>query len=81
MSELSYNAANAKEQAKAYVASILKALGTRDPMEVLAETPAVLRVAVSGLTAAQAGTPERAGKWSVRHVVQHPRHASRREGR
>ena len=71
MSELSYNAANAKEQAKAYVASILKTLGTRDPMEVLAETPAVLRVAVSGLTAAQAGTPERAGKWSVRHVVQH----------
>jgi hypothetical protein len=71
MSELSYSAANAKEQAKAYVESILKALGSRNPMEVLAETPAVLRLAVSGLTPAQAGAPERAGKWSVRQVVQH----------
>jgi hypothetical protein len=71
MSELSYSATNAREQAKAYVASILKALGSRDAMEVLAETPAVLRGAVAGLSASQDGTPERAGKWSVRHVVQH----------
>jgi len=71
MSELSYGASNAREQAKAYVASILKALGSRDAMEVLAETPVTLRRAVSGLTAAQDGTPERAGKWAVRHVVQH----------
>jgi DinB superfamily len=71
MSELSYSAANAKEQAKAYVASILKALGSRDPMEVLAETPGTLRRAVSGLTPSQDGAPERAGKWSVWQVVQH----------
>ena len=71
MSELSYSASNAREQAKAYVASILKALGSRDALEVLAETPAALRLAVSGLTASQDGAPERAGKWSVRHVVQH----------
>ena len=71
MSELSYNAANAREQAKDYVASILKALGSRDPMEVLASTPEALRRAVSGLTREQDGTPERAGKWSVRQVVQH----------
>ena len=71
MSELSYNAANAREQAKAYVASILEALGSRDAMEVLSETPSALRRAVSGLTPLQDGTPERAGKWSVRQVVQH----------
>jgi len=71
MSELSYSASTAREQAKAYVASILKALGSRDAMEVLAETPEALRRAVSGLTPALDGTPERAGKWSVRQVVQH----------
>jgi DinB family protein len=71
MSELSYSASNAREQAKAYVASILKALGSRNAMEVLMETPGTLRRTVSGLTAAQDGTPERAGKWSVRQVVQH----------
>ena len=71
MSDLSYSAANAKEQAKAYVASILKALGSRDPYEVLAGTPGALRRAVAGLTREQDGTRERAGKWSVRHVVQH----------
>ena len=71
MSQLSYSAANAKEQAKQYVASLLKLLGTRDPLEVMAETPGKLRQAVAGLTAAQDGTRERAGKWSVRHVVQH----------
>jgi len=71
MSELSYSASNAREQAKTYVASILKALGSRDALEVLAETPAALRRDVSGLTASQDGTPERAGKWSIRHVVQH----------
>ena len=43
MSELSYSASKAREQARAYVASILKALGSREAMEVLAETPATLR--------------------------------------
>lgn len=71
MSNLSYSAANAVEQADAYVASILGALGSRDPMEVLAEVPERLRQSVAGLTAQQDGTPEGAGKWSVRQVVQH----------
>ena len=67
----SYSATNAKEQAKAYVASILKALGSRDAMEVLAETPdgsppRRLRAHRS------AGQRSRAcRKWSVRQVVQH----------
>ncbi|MEO8586461.1 MAG: DinB family protein [Acidobacteriota bacterium] len=71
MSELSYSSSSAREQAKAYVARILDALGPRDALKVLAETPAVLRGAVGGLTPAEDGREERAGKWSVRHVVQH----------
>jgi DinB superfamily len=71
MSELSYSASNAVGQAQAYVASLMRALGSRDPLEVLASTPEALRDAVRGLTSAQDATPERPGKWSVRHVVQH----------
>jgi len=58
-------------QPQAYVASLLQALGTRDPLEVLAETPTALRAAVAGLTREQDATPERPEKWSVRQVVQH----------
>ena len=71
MSVLSNNAANAAAEVQAYVASILQALGSRDPMEALTETPDALRQAVAGLTPQQDGTPERPGKWSVRQVVQH----------
>ncbi len=71
MSDLSYSASNAAAQAQAYTASILRALGSRDPLEVLAETPGLLRQAVAGLTPQQETTPELPGKWSVRQVVQH----------
>ena len=71
MSESANSFPDAVAQAKAYVAAILAALGSRDAMEVLAETPSVLRTAVAGLTSEQDGTPERPGKWSVREVVQH----------
>jgi hypothetical protein len=71
MSELSNNASSAAGQAEAYTAAILRALGSRDPLEVLAETPGALRQAVAGLTPEQEATPERPGKWSVRQVVQH----------
>jgi hypothetical protein len=70
MSELDYRPSDA-EALKAYLNALLQALGSRDPMEVLAETPEALRRAVAGLTPEQNGTPERPGKWSVRHVVQH----------
>ncbi|MFL6259279.1 MAG: DinB family protein [Thermoanaerobaculia bacterium] len=56
---------------QAYVNSLLQALGSREPMEVLAETPEALRRTVAGLSREQDGTPERPGKWSVRQVVQH----------
>ena len=71
MAELAYSASNAVAQASAYTAALLQALGSRDPLEVLAETPAALRQAVAGLSPEQDGTPERPGKWSVRQVVQH----------
>jgi hypothetical protein len=71
MSELVNRASDAAAQAGAYVAALLQTLGSRDPFEVLAETPAALRAAVAGLTPEQEATPERPGKWSVRQVVQH----------
>ncbi|MEA2561006.1 MAG: hypothetical protein QOH06_2510 [Acidobacteriota bacterium] len=71
MSEFANSFPDAVSQADAYVAAILAALGSRDPLELLAETPTVLRTAVAGLTSEQDGTPERPGKWSVRQVVQH----------
>lgn len=55
----------------AYIASILDALGSRDPFEVLTEMPETLRKAVAGLTPEQESTPEKPGKWSIRQVVQH----------
>jgi len=40
-------------------------------MDVIAETPALLRAAASGLTATQLDTPYRQGGWTVRQVVHH----------
>jgi hypothetical protein len=71
MSDLQNPASGAAAQAEAYVASLMAALGSRDPLTVLAETPDVLRQAVSGLSPEQETAAEAPGKWSVRQVVQH----------
>lgn len=71
MSDLAQQAASAADQARAYVAALFAALGSREPIEVLREMPAALREAFGGLSPRQLSTPERAGKWSVRQVVQH----------
>ena len=55
----------------AYVDAVLGELGDRDPLDVLARTPAALGEATAGLSGADARRPERAGKWSVQHVVRH----------
>ena len=73
MSELSNSASTAAvpDQFRAYINSILQALGSREPLAVMAETPEALRRAVAELSREQDGTPEKPGKWSVRQVVQH----------
>ncbi len=71
MSEFSNSSSDSADQIKAYVAGLLRMLGSRDPLEVLAQTPAALRDVVAGLTPEQDGTPEKQGKWSIRQVVQH----------
>jgi hypothetical protein len=71
MSELSNSFSSTPSEIQTYVASILGALGSRDPMEALTEMPDALRQAVAGLTPQQEATPEAPGKWSVRQVVQH----------
>lgn len=55
----------------AYTASLLTALGTREPLDVLRETPAALRNAVAGHTPKDLARPEKRGKWSARQVIQH----------
>src|SRR5690349_20612771 len=53
-----------------FPASVTKA--ERDQMiSQIAETPALLRKAVAGLTAAQIETPYRPDGWTVRQVVHH----------
>jgi hypothetical protein len=56
---------------QAYVATLLDALGSRDPFEVLAGTPEALRLAVAGLTSEQEKRPEAPGKWSSRQALRH----------
>lgn len=71
MSDLASQAPTAVDPVRAYVATILDALGSREPFEVLRETPFALRHAIAGLSPEQLSAPERGGKWSVRQVVQH----------
>jgi DinB family protein len=71
MSTLKYSAATAQEQAQAYIAAILEALGSRDPLEVMREMPGAIRRTLAGLTPQQIATPEAPGKWSMGQVVQH----------
>lgn len=71
MSVFSGSSSTAAADAGAYTSALLGLLGKRDPLEVLRSTPGAISVVVSGLTTAQIQTPERPGKWSIRHVVQH----------
>jgi hypothetical protein len=64
-------AARSPEQADAYVRALLDLLGEREPLAVLAATPAALCDAFAGMDAAQLATCEAPGKWSVCHVLRH----------
>jgi len=62
-------------EARAYTASLIATLGTRDPVEVLRTTPAGLRAGVQGLASRELATPEAPGKWSLAQLIQHLEHS------
>ena len=65
------DSAAAQGQASAYTTAILAALGPRDPLQVLHETPDALRQLVAGRSPGSLAHAEAPGKWSVRQVLQH----------
>jgi hypothetical protein len=71
MAEVATGAKRPPETAEQYIGRLATALGSKDPMTVLRETPAELRRAVALLNDEQLGLPEAPGLWSVRQVVQH----------
>lgn len=71
MSVYSNLASGAAEHAEAYVEAVLRLVGDRETMEVLAETPHWLRDFVGALPESSRETAEAVGKWSVAGVLQH----------
>ena len=71
MSVLSNPAQGAAEHAPRYIRAILDLLGTRDPLEVLRETPVLLARVLEESPAAEVARPEAPGKWSVGQVLAH----------
>ena len=71
MSVFSNPASTSLEDAKSYTNAILGLVGTREPMDVLRETPAAMRRGIAGLTEAQLAQPEAPGTWSIRQMLQH----------
>jgi hypothetical protein len=71
MSVFTNPAHRAADDAAAYVAAVLALVGDRKPLDILRDTPAALRVAIIGLSRDKLRQPERAGKWSIVHVLQH----------
>jgi hypothetical protein len=64
-------AGNAAAAAGPYVRALLDLLGSRDPLEVMAELMAWLDRRLQGVPEAALRKPEAPGKWSVIQVVQH----------
>jgi uncharacterized damage-inducible protein DinB len=64
-------ASSTAEETSAYVAALLELLGDRDPTEVLNGTVASISARIGGLSRAELKRPERPGKWSIGHVLQH----------
>ena len=71
MSVFTNPASGAAGQAAAYVTAVVELLGARDPMSVLAETPAAVRQAIDGVPAAELKQREMPGKWSIAQVLRH----------
>jgi uncharacterized damage-inducible protein DinB len=71
MSVFTNPASRSAEQAASYTAAVLALLGAKNPIEVLQATVSALERIRDGLSLEQVTQPEMAGKWSVRHVLQH----------
>lgn len=71
MTSFSNSAADAKANAASYTKALLDLLGDRDPLEVMAATPAELRDIAKSVDDKTLRRPERAGKWSMLQVAQH----------
>ncbi|HEX8170822.1 MAG TPA: DinB family protein [Thermoanaerobaculia bacterium] len=54
-----------------YASGLLARLGERDPLEVLAATPAAVRAMTRGVSDAELRRPEGEGKWSMLEVIHH----------
>jgi len=64
-------ASQAKENAEAYVRTLMELLGSRDPLVVQQEQLGWLASETSGIDDATLRRPEKPGKWSIIQVVQH----------
>lgn len=64
-------ASHAKENAAAYVKSLLDLLGDRDPFEEQSQQFARLQAEIAGIDEATLRRPEKPGKWSIMQVIQH----------
>jgi uncharacterized damage-inducible protein DinB len=71
MSIFTNSAARSKDEAAEYTRALFGLLGNRQPLDVLRETPEVIRGLLAGMTDAETAKPEIEGKWSIRHVMQH----------
>jgi len=54
-----------------YITGLLETLGSREPLQVLAETPDALRRGIAGLSEQQLSKAEAPGKWSARQMLAH----------
>ncbi len=71
MSVFSNPANGAAEHAPRYIRAVLDLLGTRDPLEVLWETPFILATVLEESSGPEISRPEAPGKWSVGQVLAH----------
>ena len=71
MSILSNRYSEARAEAGDYTRAVLGLLGDRDPLAVLARTPAELESVIAGLSPDDLAQPEEPGKWSMLQVIRH----------
>jgi uncharacterized damage-inducible protein DinB len=71
MSVFTNSASSSPAETAAYVQALLDLIGDRAPLPILQGTAAAALDRIDDLSPAQLVRPERPGKWSIRHVLQH----------